>query len=447
MANLQTDSSSEVSRPPAFKTPSMNAPECFDGTHPFKVRSFIQSCQFIFHNFPSNLSQDRKKVLYATSFLIVRGAKWIEPYLSNLTNQEPIYLLNSWQLFESQLFTSFGDSNEVRRAEAELDALIMKESALNGTFKSLILPREKTSYWVLTLFNNLNPSIVWRQGLITFNSDHKDYHDPSDSFSNDFSSSKACAALVDYSRTPSFPSSVHIPSLNSHTSLLSSRDEVSKEIQDVGEDNSVSSLHLFFGNMDLPSSSYQDSLEELWDEEEEPEEVETVIKVVPSSYHRYLDVFSKVKAENPPPHHIELEGSLPPFGVIYSLSNKESDTLRTYISENLKKVLIQPSSSETQAPVFFVKKKYVGLHLCVDYCKLNTFTRKNKYRVPSMKWLLTVFNGSSIFSKIDLNGACKLLRIKDGDENLTAFRTKYGSYEYLVSPMLLLLFKILSVSL
>ncbi|MBW0481504.1 hypothetical protein O181_021219 [Austropuccinia psidii MF-1] len=90
------------------------------------------------------------------------------------------------------------------------------------------------------LLNSFNPSIDWKKGLITFNADHKDYHDPSKSFSNDFSSSKSCAALVGDYRTPSFPSSVHIPSLNSHQSLLSSRDEVFKEIQDVGEDNYVS---------------------------------------------------------------------------------------------------------------------------------------------------------------------------------------------------------------
>ncbi|MBW0468786.1 hypothetical protein O181_008501 [Austropuccinia psidii MF-1] len=63
MANLQAAASFEVSRPPAFKTPSMKAPECFDGTQPFKFRSFIQSCQLIFHNDPANVSQDRKKVL------------------------------------------------------------------------------------------------------------------------------------------------------------------------------------------------------------------------------------------------------------------------------------------------------------------------------------------------------------------------------------------------
>ncbi|MBW0561713.1 hypothetical protein O181_101428 [Austropuccinia psidii MF-1] len=142
MANLQAASSSEASRPPAFKTPSMKAPECFDGTQPFKVRSFIQSCQLIFHNDPANFSQDRKKVLYATSFLIGRAAKWIEPYLSNLTNQDSNYLLNSWPLFESQLFTLFGDPNEVRKAEAELDSLRMKEgghvSLYIADFRSLV---------------------------------------------------------------------------------------------------------------------------------------------------------------------------------------------------------------------------------------------------------------------------------------------------------------------
>ncbi|MBW0494084.1 hypothetical protein O181_033799 [Austropuccinia psidii MF-1] len=75
MTNLQKSSSLEGSRPPAFKIPFMKAPECFYDTQSFKVRSFIQSCQLIFHNYPENLSQDRKKVLYATSFLIGRAAK------------------------------------------------------------------------------------------------------------------------------------------------------------------------------------------------------------------------------------------------------------------------------------------------------------------------------------------------------------------------------------
>ncbi|MBW0544380.1 hypothetical protein O181_084095 [Austropuccinia psidii MF-1] len=84
--------------------------------------------------------------------------------------------------------------------------------------------------------------------------------------------------------------------------------------------------------MYLPASSYHDSLEKLWDEEEDPEEIDNMMKVVPSAYHQCLDVPYKVKAEKNPPHHacdhhIELDGSLPPVGVSYSLSNQESDTL------------------------------------------------------------------------------------------------------------------------
>ncbi|MBW0525807.1 hypothetical protein O181_065522 [Austropuccinia psidii MF-1] len=174
--------------------------------------------------------------------------------------------------------------------------------------------------------------------------------------------------------------------------------------------------------MDLPPSSYHDSLEDLWHEEEEPEKIETVMKVFPSIDHQYLDVLCKVKAEKLPPHcacdhHIELEGSLPPVGVIYSLSNQASDTLRAYLSENVEKGFIWPSSSSTGAPVLFVKKKYDVLCLCVDYHKLNAVTRKKKYPVHPMNQLLTVLNGSFTFSKIDLRGAYNLLRIKQGDEH------------------------------
>ncbi|MBW0478710.1 hypothetical protein O181_018425 [Austropuccinia psidii MF-1] len=168
-------------------------------------------------------------------------------------------------------------------------------------------PKGEDLILVFDFLNHLNPSIDWGQGLITFNSNPTDYYYPSKSFSNDFSSAKSCAAL----------------------SSLSSRDEVFKDIQDVVEDNSVSLLHPFLDNMDLLPSSYHDSLEELWDEEEEPEEIETLINIVPFGYSHSLGVFYKVKAEKHPPPRacnrcIEPEGSLPPIGVIYSLSNQES---------------------------------------------------------------------------------------------------------------------------
>ncbi|MBW0499975.1 hypothetical protein O181_039690 [Austropuccinia psidii MF-1] len=191
-------------------------------------------------------------------------------------------------------------------------SLLNQDFRFMGSEKERIIEEGLCSYWggkhslescfkrPQTSVPSHQASFPARQGLITFNSDHKDYFCPSKSFSIDLSSAKSCAALVDDSKKPSFLSSVHIPSVDSLQSLLTSRDEVFKDIQDVGKNNSVSSLHLFFGNMDLPPSSYHDPLEDLWDEEEESEEIETLMKVVPSAYHHDLDVFSKVKEDKLP---------------------------------------------------------------------------------------------------------------------------------------------------
>ncbi|MBW0511040.1 hypothetical protein O181_050755 [Austropuccinia psidii MF-1] len=276
------------------------------------------------------------------------------------------------------------------------------------------------------------PSFEWdKNGLITYDSSNKDASGINSSASNALAPAVNSVALVGELETPSLPSA-HIPSIIPSQSLCKLSNEVFKEINNVGEDVAISLLHLFQGDMDLPLLSFHASLEEQWDEEEEPEEIEIVFKVVPPAYHQYWDVLSKVKAEKCPPHracnhHIELEGLLSPVGVIYSLSNKESDPLGAYIPENVEKGFIRPSSSSTGAPVVFVKKKDGGLCLCVGYAKLNAVNRKNRYTVPPMNQVLTLFNCSTIFSKIDLCGAYNLLRIKEGDEHLTAFRTKYGS--------------------
>ncbi|MBW0469312.1 hypothetical protein O181_009027 [Austropuccinia psidii MF-1] len=127
--------------------------------------------------------------------------------------------------------------------------------------------------------------------------------------SNDLATAVNSASLVGELETTSPPSCP--------LSLSQSRYEVFKETKDVGEDFAISSLHLFQGDMDLPPLSFHASLEEQWDEEEEYEEIGTVLKLFPPSYHQYLDLFSKVKAEKLPPHHacdhhIKLVGPLPP---------------------------------------------------------------------------------------------------------------------------------------
>ncbi|MBW0528876.1 hypothetical protein O181_068591 [Austropuccinia psidii MF-1] len=123
------------------------------------------------------------------------------------------------------------------------------------------------------LLYHFNPIVDWKNGLITYYSSNKDYSGIK---------SSACYSLA----------------------------------------TAVNSVAL-----DLPPLSFHASLEE-------PEEIESVLKVVHPAYHQYLDVFSKAKAEKLPPHHtcdhhIKLEGLLPQVDVMYSLSNHESETLWT----------------------------------------------------------------------------------------------------------------------
>ncbi|MBW0503285.1 hypothetical protein O181_043000 [Austropuccinia psidii MF-1] len=95
-------------------------------------------------------------------------------------------------------------------------------------FLVIDIPKGEDLILGFDFLDNFDPSIDWRQRLIPFDANNKDYYYPSNSFINNFSSAESCAALDGDSRTPSFPSSFHIPFFKSHTSLLSSRDEVFK---------------------------------------------------------------------------------------------------------------------------------------------------------------------------------------------------------------------------
>ena len=108
--------------------------------------------------------------------------------------------------------------------------------------------------------------------------------------------------------------------------------------------------------------------------------------------------------------------------------------MRSYITENLAKGFIKPSKSPCGAPIFFVKKADGGLRPCVDYRDLNERTIKNRYPLPLISDLLDRLDGAKYFTKIDLRSAYNLVRIRPGDEWLTAFRCRYGHFEYSVMP-------------
>lgn len=116
------------------------------------------------------------------------------------------------------------------------------------------------------------------------------------------------------------------------------------------------------------------------------------------------------------------------------MSPAELKALEDYINEAFAKGWIRESKSPTGAPILFVPKKSGKLCLYVDYRGLNALTIKNRYLLPLINELLNRLNGSVVFSKIDLRNAYYRIQIREGDEWKTAFRTRYGYYEYLVIP-------------
>ena len=160
---------------------------------------------------------------------------------------------------------------------------------------------------------------------------------------------------------------------------------------------------------------------------------------VPSEYKEFEDVFSDEQARElpehgPDDHVIDTGDKEPPFGPLYNLSAIELKTLREYLDDLLSKGWIQPSISPAGAPVLFTPKKDGALRLCVDYRGLNRITRKNRHPLPLISQVLDVVAGSQFFTKLDLRDAYHRIRINKGDEWKTAFRTRYGHFEYLVMP-------------
>ena len=177
----------------------------------------------------------------------------------------------------------------------------------------------------------------------------------------------------------------------------------------------------------------------LFDDDEEPDAIEDILRVVPKDYHDYVDVFSKVRAERLPPHRsydhkFEFDGPLPPAGPIYSVSKPEQEVLKDYIDDLLAQGYIRPSDSTLGSPLLFAKKKDGSLRPVIDYRKINSVTRKIRYPIPPVNHLLEQVRHAKIYTKIDLRGAFNLIRMAEGHERYTTFRTRYGSFEYLVMP-------------
>ncbi len=162
--------------------------------------------------------------------------------------------------------------------------------------------------------------------------------------------------------------------------------------------------------------------------------------MLPEEYHEFLDVFSRQLADSLPPHqlydhHIRLKPEAQPsFGPLYGMSRDELLVLKKYLEDNLIKGFIRASSSPAISSVLFVRKPSGGLRFCVDYRDLNAITVKNRYLLPLIKETLNRMCRAQYFTKLNVVAAFNKLWVAKEDEWLTAFRTCYGLYKYLVMP-------------
>ena len=153
----------------------------------------------------------------------------------------------------------------------------------------------------------------------------------------------------------------------------------------------------------------------------------------------FWDVFPEELPGLPPDREIEfcidlIPGTSPISIPPYRMASAELAELRKQIDELLDKGFIHHSVSPWGAPALFTKKHDGSLRLCVDYRQLNRVTIKNKYPLPRIDELFDQLGGSRYFSKIDLRSGYHQLKIREKDVPKTAFRTRYGHFEFLVMP-------------
>jgi hypothetical protein len=153
----------------------------------------------------------------------------------------------------------------------------------------------------------------------------------------------------------------------------------------------------------------------------------------------FMDVFPEELPRIPSDREIEftidlLPDTAPISKAPYRMAPLELKELKDQLQELLDKGFIRPSVFSWGAPVLFVKKKDGSMRLCINYRELNKVTIKNRYPLPRIDDLFDQLQGSQVFSKIDLRFGYHQLKIQEKDVQKTAFRTRYGHYEFLVMP-------------
>jgi len=165
-------------------------------------------------------------------------------------------------------------------------------------------------------------------------------------------------------------------------------------------------------------------------------------ETLPPEYQDFKELFEEKEGlaalpqHKPWDHDIPFEEGKTPthYQGLIPLSKKEEDFLKEYIEKHLEKGFIRPSKSPIAHGVLFAPKKDGTLRPCIDYRKLNAITRKNRYPLPRIDELQDRLLNAKWFTAIDIRDAYYRIRMKEGEEWKTAFRTRWGLYEYLVMP-------------
>jgi hypothetical protein len=182
------------------------------------------------------------------------------------------------------------------------------------------------------------------------------------------------------------------------------------------------------------------------DKLDQKEKVDLSKHVLREILEEFPDLFAPEKSMLMPPHRPGInhevnllrdsngkELSLP-WGLLYLMSREELLVLKKTLRSLLDQGFIRASSSEAAAPVLFVKKPGGGLRFCCDYRALNAITRKDRYPLLLISETLRSLSAAKWFTKLDVVAAFHKVRIAPGHENRTAFRTRFGSFEWTVCP-------------
>jgi hypothetical protein len=165
------------------------------------------------------------------------------------------------------------------------------------------------------------------------------------------------------------------------------------------------------------------------------------LSTIPKEFHQFQKIFNAESFKELPPHRsydcaidFKEEAELPKPGRIIPLSRLEEVALHEFEKGELQDGKIRPSNSPIASPCFYVKKADGGLRLVTDYRKINEITKGDQFPLPLQGNLIEKLKDAKIFTKLDLRWGFNNIRIKEGDEWKTAFRTKSGLYEYTVMP-------------